>query len=656
MKFYYRLGAALMLALTILPLASGGDERGTSAQPPIPHLLEGREDCLSCHQTGVGGAPRVASDHIGRTNETCGQCHVPTGVERAGAPAIPHSVERREACLSCHEAGEGGAPKIPENHAGRTDETCRQCHAAAGAAPAAVPPISPTLPLIPHPVEGREACLSCHEAGEGEAPESPDDHAGRTDETCRHCHVAADATPTAVPPIPHPVEGREACLACHAGWIGQAPMVPDDHAGYSNEACQACHQSPMVILATPAPPPIPTPVVHPEAPAENSCLECHRTLGGKYAEIARQWEESYFASVGVTCADCHGGDPGAEDAMAAKSPEAGYIGVPDRKDIPSLCGSCHANPEKMLPYELPVDQLRQYEKSIHGRLLAQGDENVATCFDCHGGHGARAADDPKSDVYPTNLPATCARCHADEEYMEPYDISTEQYEIYRRSVHGVALLEEQNLEAPTCATCHGSHGAALPGHAEAIDVCGRCHSVEERYYLRGGHGRGRQKGSEAPRCTTCHGRYDVRPASLELFVGDEPRHCGSCHASGTLERAAIDKMYRTLDRAERAFQAAAEALDEAQASGLSLDSLEPRLEEAETRLAEAAAAQHELGLKTIEEKTGEVESISAEIREAAETAAARRGLERWVPAGIVAAVLGLGGLIANLVRRRAASQ
>ena len=140
---------------------------------------------------------------------------------------------------------------------------------------------------------------------------------------------------------------------------------------------------------------------------------------------------------------------------------------------------------------------------------------------------------------------------------------------------------------------------------------------------------------------------------MDIFVGDGPRHCGSCHESGSLETAAIDAMYETLIRAEQAFEAAEGAVFDAQAAQLSLDTLEPQLEEARAKLAEAAAVQHELQLETIEEKTAEVESISAEIQEAVKTATTRRGLEDWLLPGIIAGAVGLAGLIANLVRRRA---
>jgi len=45
--------------------------------PAIAHTLEGRADCLACHQTGVGGAKKIPADHAGRTNETCTTCHKP---------------------------------------------------------------------------------------------------------------------------------------------------------------------------------------------------------------------------------------------------------------------------------------------------------------------------------------------------------------------------------------------------------------------------------------------------------------------------------------------------------------------------------------------------------------------------------------------------
>jgi len=45
------------------------------ASRKLPHEVEGYEDCLMCHGEGIVGAPKVPEDHTGRTNETCLLCH-----------------------------------------------------------------------------------------------------------------------------------------------------------------------------------------------------------------------------------------------------------------------------------------------------------------------------------------------------------------------------------------------------------------------------------------------------------------------------------------------------------------------------------------------------------------------------------------------------
>ena len=83
--------------LIIVPLLVGcGEEAPTPAPAPpppapapapapaptgeptaIPHTLEGRDDCLVCHETGVAEATVIPADHAGRTSDTCTACHQP---------------------------------------------------------------------------------------------------------------------------------------------------------------------------------------------------------------------------------------------------------------------------------------------------------------------------------------------------------------------------------------------------------------------------------------------------------------------------------------------------------------------------------------------------------------------------------------------------
>ncbi len=45
----------------------------SEATPAVPHSLEGRADCLLCHNTG--GIKPFPADHEGRSSETCLTCH-----------------------------------------------------------------------------------------------------------------------------------------------------------------------------------------------------------------------------------------------------------------------------------------------------------------------------------------------------------------------------------------------------------------------------------------------------------------------------------------------------------------------------------------------------------------------------------------------------
>ncbi len=47
----------------------------SSGIPTIPHSLTGRDDCLLCHKTGVGGAQPVPASHASYTNAMCLSCH-----------------------------------------------------------------------------------------------------------------------------------------------------------------------------------------------------------------------------------------------------------------------------------------------------------------------------------------------------------------------------------------------------------------------------------------------------------------------------------------------------------------------------------------------------------------------------------------------------
>jgi predicted CXXCH cytochrome family protein len=367
-------------------------------------------------------------------------------------------------------------------------------------------------------------------------------------------------------------------------------------------------------------------VEHPGAEGDaNSCLDCHEGLGGDNAQVVEDWQSSIHAERGITCADCHGGDLNADDRAAAMSAQAGFVGVPDRTEIPDLCGSCHADVVLMRQYGLPTDQLAQYRESFHGQQLSEGDIKVATCWDCHDEHATPETNDPSASVYRTNVPQLCARCHADEAYMAEYDIPTDQYDLYRESVHGIALLDHQDIRAPNCADCHGTHGAAPPGFAEVSNVCGSCHSATQDYYLDSAHS---SENPDAPRCVTCHGRYDVQQPSEAMFLGAEPRQCGSCHDPDSETGRMVGKLYQALADADASLTEAREAVDQASSLGMIVAEEENLLTEARTRLITARAAQHTVDLATVEQETRAAVDLSVQAREQAEAAIAENRFRR----------------------------
>ena len=135
---------------------------------------------------------------------TCNTCHERGGYSRrfeAYVPMTPHPANGL--CLQCHV----GANEVMAIPLVSPDENrrCHQCHAAGGSPgldinsaadwrttawpPPSAKMLDGTPPSIPHDLQGRGNCLACH-AGPAAVAEIRTSHPEWTD--CRQCHVVPD--------------------------------------------------------------------------------------------------------------------------------------------------------------------------------------------------------------------------------------------------------------------------------------------------------------------------------------------------------------------------------------------------------------------------------------------------------------------------------
>jgi Cytochrome c3 len=451
----------------------------------------------------------------------------------------------------------------------------------------------------------------------------------------------ASIAPPSASPAPSASAGASADASASAG----APASPDASGSPASSPWPSLSFGPLFDTAptpTPAPlapgPAAPSPIVHPNGNGKNSCYDCHAAVNDKQAAIAAQYKSSAHAAAGVTCADCHGGDPGSDQITVAMDPKNGFIGVPDRSATVGICGSCHANPERMKGTGLATDQYAKYWTSVHGqRLLVQHDTQVAICTDCHGVHDIKKTSDASAKTFPLNVPELCSSCHSDKTKMAPYGIPTDQYDIYAKSVHGVALLQNKDTRAPNCASCHGSHDAKPPTSATVVQVCGTCHTATQTLYEQSLHS---QLPSAAPQCWTCHGTHDVQQPSADIFfhpttpnytcatchdltthklriqlgsfANIADRRCDTCHHPDSQIYSQIQGISNAVRGAETAYDHASAQLQQAAALGMITADAELSLAGAKTSLIQAEAAVHTTKLSLVAQLSADAKKKSEE--------------------------------------------
>jgi hypothetical protein len=379
---------------------------------------------------------------------------------------------------------------------------------------------------------------------------------------------------------------------------------------------------------------------------KNSCLECHSALGEPLHIDPNQFAQDIHAQKGLGCTGCHGGDATSDDPARAMSRAARFRGAIPRAQIPELCGNCHANAAYIRGFNpsLRTDQLSQYKTSIHGQRLAKGDTKVAVCMDCHGLHGIRAVNDPRSPVYPLNVAKTCAHCHADSTYMRSYGIPINQYADYTASIHYHALSVDGDLSAPTCNTCHGNHGAAPPGVSSIAFVCGTCHAFQEQQFDQSPH-KEIFASAGKPACVVCHSNHRIqRPTDAMIGVG-KGSVCLECHAQGDPGYEAAAKIRSELDELSGAIDRSNQILGVAARSGMDVSAAQLEQAQARDALLKARVTLHSASPAKVNDEVQAGLKVTQKTYEAGVAALAERDYRRkGLAVSLIAIVAVLAGL------------
>jgi predicted CXXCH cytochrome family protein len=385
-------------------------------------------------------------------------------------------------------------------------------------------------------------------------------------------------------------------------------------------------------------------------PKAGYCVDCHARSDEKRLSIpTASIAASVHASLEDRCIACHGGDA-REPTLRAHEPSRGFRGKPGARDIPLVCGGCHSDAAFMRRYSasLAIDQLALYRVSEHGKALARGEEDVATCVSCHGSHGIRRISDAKSSVHPLHVAETCGRCHGDPQHRASTFSRKSPVIEWKKSVHAKALLGGDS-SAPTCNDCHGDHGAAPPGTSDIHRACGSCHAEQSERFENSPHKDpyGRLGFGE---CAECHGRHDVLPASDAML---DPRTgvCRRCHAEDEAGQRRANEIRERIGKAVVAGDEVHERIARAKRTGLFIPDAEAEERELITSLRKLRIALHTLELAALEPEIAAVDVSRDRIVDEIDEAEAGLAFERRGYGIFILLVLVMAALLWLKLRR-----
>jgi len=294
---------------------------------------------------------------------------------------------------------------------------------------------------LDHSVHAKVDCTGCHIATEKRA--RPGD-IGKGQ--CTSCHEKEAKAYAETIHARSQTKGKEGarCEDCHGIHEVKAVSDPESLVSPRNtpRTCGNCHENPDVAEKLGIKKPLAGgqyfESIHGKAllvqglVVAPSCVSCHGKAHGIF-EAKDPRSTVNRANVAKTCGQCHAGElekystsvhaQAVRDELAGKPP-GDRPNVAEGKSPPTCptCHSAHQIVERGGGFRLASDRvcggchqdrLERYLDTYHGRALDLGDEDVASCYSCHGAHDIWPSSNPASRLSADNRLNTCKTCHAD---------------------------------------------------------------------------------------------------------------------------------------------------------------------------------------------------------------------------------------------------
>ncbi|MHB8113484.1 MAG: cytochrome c3 family protein [Bellilinea sp.] len=236
--------------------------------------------------------------------------------------------------------------------------------------------------------------------------------------SCQACHANISGYPhpenTATTGREYTLQYKELCQQCHA--VQANELMDSAHTklfeggNLDTPTCADCHNSHADKAFDKVEDGSLTGASH--ARIAGICAKCHSTIFEEYATSVHGSGVLIDKNPDVpACTDCHG-----VHTISGPTGESSF-----RLTSPNICAKCHTDAAIMDKYGLSTQVMETYIADFHGTTVTLFEKvdpdqqtNMPVCFDCHGVHDIRRADDPEKGLQvKENLLSTCQRCHPD---------------------------------------------------------------------------------------------------------------------------------------------------------------------------------------------------------------------------------------------------